>query len=254
MDIVEFASLRDQANSLFSKHCHLTDDGADLNYRLYVPAENPTGEKLPLVLFFHGAGERGTDNVSQLTHGVPSLLDYVLKFRGRAVILAPQCPEEDLWADVVWGDPSHLMAENPTASMGAVIELLSQIISDYSIDAERVYVTGVSMGGFATWEILQRHPELFAAAIPVCGGGDLTLVDRIVSVPLQVFHGGADDVVWPIRSRAMVEALRGLGGAPGYTEYEGVGHDSWTETYANPSVLDWLFSQKREAGMTELER
>jgi predicted peptidase len=240
----EIPDLREQANRLFSKHRYVAKGGSLLNYRLYSPTDISDSEKVPLVLFFHGAGERGRDNDSQLNHGVPSILDYVIKRGLRAVIVAPQCPPEELWVDTVWGEESHRMAEDPTAPMKSTIELLRMTVRDLPIDSARVVVTGISMGGFATWEILQRHPEMFAAAIPVCGGGDLEWADRIVSVPVHVFHGGADDVVLPVRSRSMVEALRALGGSPRYTEYEGVGHDSWTETYSNTSVLSWLFAQK----------
>jgi predicted peptidase len=114
------------------------------------------------------------------------------------------------------------------------------------VDTQRVYITGLSMGGFATWELLQREPEKFAAAMPICGGGDLAFAGTLAHVPLWIFHGGADDTVQPKRSRDMAAALVAAGGQPIYTEYPGAGHDVWGQTYSDAKVWDWLFAQKRK--------
>ena len=129
--------------------------------------------------------------------------------------------------------------------MKLALKLLDQTIAENSVDVDRVYVTGLSMGGFATWDVLQREPEKFAAAMPLCGGADLSFAPTLAHVPLWVFHGGADATVQPRRSRDMVAALVAAGGHPKYTEYPGVGHDCWGRTYSNPEVWDWLFTQVR---------
>ena len=126
------------------------------------------------------------------------------------------------------------------------MEAIKKVIAENKIDKKRIYVTGLSMGGFATWEILQREGKLFAAAMPVCGGGDLSYAPKLTGIPLWVFHGGADRTVPVTRSRDMVAAITQAGGSPKYTEYPGVDHDSWGRTYSNPEVWDWLFAQAKK--------
>ena len=126
------------------------------------------------------------------------------------------------------------------------MDLIDRTISENPIDSKRIYLTGLSMGGFATWEILQREGEKFAAAIPVCGGADLAFADKLVNLPLWVFHGGSDEIVKTQRSRDIVTAITAKGGHPKYSEYPGVGHGAWTATYANPEVWNWLFAQRKK--------
>lgn len=199
------------------------------------------------MLFFHGWGERGDDNESQLRHAAPDILKYI-EAHEPCILLAPQCPAEDeqRWVNTQWNLLKHTMEPEPLATMRDAIALLQSVMAEQPVDPQRVYVTGLSMGGFATWDILQRHPELFAAAIPVCGGGDTAQAPKLKDLPLWVFHGEEDKTVLPERSRDMVEAIRSAGGSPRYTEYAGVGHNSWDVTYKNPEVLDWLFKQKKQ--------
>lgn len=214
-----------------------------LNYRIHRPA-NVTGvNKLPLIVFLHGAGERGDDNQRQLIHGARDILAYTQSRARPAIILAPQVPDEERWVDTPWDLSSHSMPANPSRSMSLLMGLLQQLLRDEGVDSTRVYVTGLSMGGYGTWDLIQRWPDVFAAAIPICGGGDTAMADRIKHIPIWAFHGSEDPVVIPERSRDMIAALKGVGSSPVYTEYEGVFHDSWTPTYQNPKVLDWLFSQ-----------
>ena len=126
-----------------------------------------------------------------------------------------------------------------------MLKLLEELPQEFSIDPDRVYVTGLSMGGYGTWDLLTRKPELVAAAIPICGGGDPKHVARFKGTPIWVFHGDGDEAVEVESSREMVAALEAAGGQPIYTEYEGVGHNSWADTYANRAVWDWLFAQRR---------
>ena len=116
---------------------------------------------------------------------------------------------------------------------------------EYSIDPQRIYLTGLSMGGYGTWDLLARKPDLFAAGVPVCGGGDESTAGKIAKIPIRVFHGDKDNSVPVARSRTMVEALKKAGGHPKYTEYAGVGHNPWDKAYADPKLMNWLFKQKK---------
>jgi len=129
--------------------------------------------------------------------------------------------------------------------MGLTLELIEKLSQEFAIDRKRLYITGLSMGGYGTWDIIQRHPDMFAAAMPVCGGGDSAAAPLIKDLPIWVFHGDKDGAVPVIRSQNMVAALKQAGSKVKYTEYPGVGHNCWTQTYANQDVLKWFFSQKR---------
>jgi predicted peptidase len=240
----------------YSARTFSAPDGGRLNYRIHVPEAAEPEAPWPLVLFLHGAGERGDDNQLQLIHGAFDILDFTVESDNPAVILAPQCPADERWVDVDWDAPTHRMAENPSAPMQMVMALLEATLADLPVDRQRVYVTGLSMGGYGAWEIVQRRPGLFAAAIPICGGGDPALADSISHLPLWVFHGADDPIVPVRRSLDMVAALQAAGGQPSYTIYGGAGHDAWTRTYANAGVLQWLFDQERMAstGAEEADR
>jgi predicted peptidase len=220
--------------------------GEILRYRQHLPKNVAAGKKLPLVLFLHGAGERGTNNVSQLKHGVSALLQHGAKANDPAVLLAPQCPSGMQWVNVPWSAPSHTMPEQPSDSMRLALALLREKLATLPIDPDRVYVTGVSMGGYGTWDAIQREPSLFAAAIPICGGGDIRRVQGIRRMPIWVFHGRDDKNVPVDCSRRMVTALKQLGSrAVRYTEYEGAEHNVWDRTYENAEVVEGLLRQRR---------
>jgi predicted peptidase len=219
--------------------------GEILRYRQHLPKNVAAGKKLPLVLFLHGAGERGTNNVSQLKHGVSALLQHGAKANDPAVLLAPQCPSGMQWVNVPWSAPSHTMPEQPSDSMRLALALLREKLATLPIDPDRVYVTGVSMGGYGTWDAIQREPALFAAALPICGGGDTARAPSIKNIPVWTFHGDKDTAVPVNRSRDMAKALEACGGKIQYREYPGAGHDVWTRTYNDSDVLAWFFSQHR---------
>lgn len=219
--------------------------GEILRYRQHLPKNVAAGKKLPLVLFLHGAGERGTNNVSQLKHGVSALLQHGAKANDPAVLLAPQCPSGMQWVNVPWSAPSHTMPEQPSVSMRLALALLREKLATLPIDPDRVYVTGVSMGGYGTWDAIQREPALFAAALPICGGGDTARAPSIKNIPVWTFHGDKDTAVPVNCSRDMAKALEACGGKIQYREYPGAGHDVWTRTYNDSDVLAWFFSQHR---------
>jgi predicted peptidase len=197
------------------------------------------------VIFYHGAGERGDDNVKQLVHGMNDFASDDIMAKYPCFVVAPQCPNGDQWVDVPWSADSHKMPEKPTEPMRLSLELITSLQSEFSIDASRLYVTGLSMGGFGTWDAIQRYPNRFAAAVPICGGGDTEFAKQLLHVPIWAFHGEADTAVKPLRSRDMIAAIKAAGGSPKYTEYPGVGHNSWAATYANREMYAWLFSQKK---------
>jgi predicted peptidase len=220
-----------------------TKEKASLPYRLMKPEGYDGTKEYPLVIFLHGAGERGTDNKAQLVHGIKDFASDENRKKYPCFLVVPQCPPHPKrWAD--WTAKAALAAE-PTEPLGLVLGLLAELKKEFKIDARRVYLTGLSMGGFGTWDLLARHPELFAAGIPVCGGGDPKQAEKIARVPVWAFHGAKDKAVVVERSREMVEALKKVGAKPEYTEYPDLAHDSWTKTYADPKVMAWLFAQKK---------
>ena len=172
--------------------------------------------------------------------------DWVLNTKNRekfpCYVLAPQCPKEEWWARHA-KDGSTL--PNPTLTMSTFLELLDKLAKELKIDRSRIYLTGVSMGGYGTWDLLARFPERFAAAVPVCGGGDNAKAIFFKSVPLWAFHGALDGVVNANQSRSMIRALQKAGGKPGYTEYPDVGHNSWVQAYQEPYLMSWMFKQKK---------
>jgi predicted peptidase len=221
-------------------------DGATLLYRLLNPgSEAPKQKAHPLLVFLHGAGERGSDNKAQLTHGREMMLIAAQKYG--AFVLVPQCPSGEKWVDVDWGKREHQMPEKPAQPMRLLAELIAKLQEQYTIDADRLYVMGLSMGGYGTWDMIQRHPEAFAAAVPICGGGDETQAQRIAKIPVWAFHGAKDAAVPVSRSRNMIKAIKAAGGEPKYTEYPDVDHFAWVPAFKDPEMLKWLFSQKRPA-------
>jgi predicted peptidase len=216
------------------------EEQRSIRYRLMAPARPEPGRVYPLVLFLHGAGERGQDNRQQL-QGLPEQMSGQLwKSRFPCYFLAPQCPEGTSWGQ----------------QMTELESMLQHVVETHPIDKRRIYLTGLSMGGFGSWELATRRPDLFAAVVPICGGGDLTQAERLVSVPIWAVHGDADEVVPVEQSRRMIEEIRKEGGSPHYTELAGVGHDSWTMTYADPEgVVPWMFRQRsNHVGEGEADR
>jgi predicted peptidase len=222
-----------------------TNDAGSLPYRLLKPEAPEADKKYPLVLFLHGAGERGDDNEAQLVHGVAEFCTPENRKKYPCFLVAPQCPKEQKWADVDWGAESHRISKEPSKPGKLVLELIAQLQKDLPIDGKRIYLTGLSMGGYGTWDLLCRHPELFAAAVPICGGGDEMQAAKIAKLPIWVFHGALDGAVKVSRSRNMVAALEKAGGHPLYTEYPDEGHASWVPAYRAPAMMQWLFEQRR---------
>ncbi len=224
------------------------DAGETLLYRQYSPPTVEAGQSYPLVVFLHGYGERGSDNSKQLVHCADSIIRYIEKNKP-AYLIMPQCPDDMRWVRYQRpvNQPPHRMDRYPTLPLQLVEKLIENKINDLPIDPKRIYIAGLSMGGFATWDLISRRPELYAAALPICGGGDPAQAEAASQVPVWTFHGGADSVVPLAYSQLMVDALKAQGKAEAkLTVYPEVGHDSWTQTANNPDVWKWLFSQSKE--------
>lgn len=198
----------------------------ELNYLLYLPKGYDDQESWPLVLFLHGAGERGNDLELVKKHGPPKLIGEGKDFP--FIVVSPQCRKD------VWWEPIELTA------------LLDEVNKKHKVDKDRIYVTGLSMGGFGTWRLAAHTPDRFAAIAPICGGGETYWARRFPHLPTWAFHGAKDHGVPLQRSEEMIEAMKAAGGNPKLTVYPDAGHDSWTETYNNPEFYQWLLAQKRE--------
>ncbi len=219
--------------------------GKTLNYRLFVPKNYNAKEKYPLILFLHGSGERGSDNQKQVGYfGASVFGDDFTQALHPCFLVAPQCPDGDSWAAIRGTKEDGEAAKQPTEPLRLTLALLESLQKEFSIDANRLYLTGLSMGGYGTWDALSRRPGLFAAAVPICGGGDPATAKKFANTPLWGFHGGADPVVPSARSHHMMIALREAGGEPLFTEYPGVGHNSWEKAYREPELAEWLFRKR----------
>jgi predicted peptidase len=221
-----------------------TTTKGSLPYRIFIPDSVGADEKIPLVLFLHGAGERGDDNESQLLHGVKHFLTDSIQHEFPCIVLAPQCPLSARWVEVDWSRPSHKMPQI-SVPMTQLFALLDSLVAVLPIDTNRVYITGLSMGGFGTWDALARRPGYFAAAMPVCGGGDESTANLMTQTPIRAFHGNLDHLVIPARTVNMVNAVNDAGGHAEYTIFPKLGHLCWEQVYSNVENIRWLFSQKR---------
>ncbi|MBI5758504.1 MAG: dienelactone hydrolase family protein [Planctomycetales bacterium] len=217
-----------------------------LNYQVLTPKgyDAKGTEKYPLVLFLHGAGERGDDNVAQLKHCTKKFLEPENRDKYPCFVMVPQCPTGKKWVEVDWSADKHDQPEKPGETMQLVLETLASLQKEFRVDDRRLYVSGLSMGGYGTWDLAARYPDRFAAAAPICGGGDEKMATRLSKLPLWVFHGDQDTAVKPERSRNMIAAIEKAGGKPKYTEFKGVGHNSWDPAYADPALLEWMFAQR----------
>lgn len=224
-------------------------------YRLLRPpqdAEAPA-EGWPLVVFLHGAGERGSDNAAQLRHFPERMAEPGYRERFPCFLLAVQCPEGESWADYDWrNDDGRGMRETPTPSMRAVMAGIERLVADEPIDLRRVYLTGLSMGGFGSWDLAARKPGWFAAVAPVCGGGDPQRAAAYAGLPIWAWHDEGDPVVPVELSREMVEAAEGAGAGVKYTETTGHGHTSWVPAYDADAAPAWMFEQRRGEVSEEL--
>jgi predicted peptidase len=231
-----------------------TGESFDIPYRVYYPSDyDTTNEKTyPILFFLHGHGECGVDNEQQIrVLGKEHRLINMVMERDDTVIVAPQCPCSPIheWVPLrhAWATGSReALTEKPTLGLAAAEELLFCFLNSGKIDLSRVYSAGISMGGYGTWELITRHPELFAASIPVCGAGGPSLAHRLTDIAIWAFHGDRDDTVPASGSRDMYNAILAAGGTKvRYTELPGVWHDSWIKAYKTEGLIEWLYEQHK---------
>ena len=221
-------------------------DGYVLNYRYYVPEDADT-VSYPLVLYLHTAGERGSDNVRQLGYGLPLLLfRYGMLEDHPAISIFPQAGTDEKWVDVEWDAGTYSIDYVPeTPALGAALSLARSAAEKYNADQDRMYVTGISMGGYGTWDLIARYPGVFAAAVPICGGGDPSAAEKISQTPERSYNGDLDDIV-PVSGDLMLdEALSGIGADASLTVVPG-GDNFNIWQFAYEDSIDWMFSQKKE--------
>lgn len=227
-----------------------TKNGDTLEYRYLEPENFDPSKKIPLLLFMHGAGERGSDNQTQLVHGSKLFEDSIAKYP--ALVVFPQCPKEIYWSNVQIEKEAHgrnhFFIDGGAANwpMKLTMGLVDSLLATGKIDQERVYVGGLSMGGMGTFEIVYRKPDTFAAAFPICGGGNSDSASKYVdTTSFWIFHGAKDDVVLPYHSIKMRKAIADAGGDVKLTIYPEANHNSWDSAFAEPDLLKWIFSQKK---------
>ena len=212
-----------QEARVFEKEITVT---ARLEYLLALPEGYASGaDRWPLLVFLHGAGESGDDLEKVKSHGPPKLIAAGDR-SFPCIVVSPQSPGRGWNADVL-------------------AALVDELCREYRIDEDRIWLTGLSMGGFGTWALAAAEPDRFAAIVPICGGANPNQADKLVGIPTWVFHGAKDFVVPLSASQSIVDAIKAKGGDPKFTVYPEAGHDSWTETYADPALWDWLFAQSR---------
>ncbi|MCX7003531.1 MAG: prolyl oligopeptidase family serine peptidase [bacterium] len=199
----------------------------DLDYLLFLPHgyAATTNQSWPMILFLHGSGERGKDLSKVKIYGPPKRAEAETNFP--FIVVSPQCPAEQWW------------------DADALYALVQTIIKTYRVDTNRLYLTGLSMGGFGTWNMAMAYPRLFAAIAPVCGGGDAAKAATVRHIPVWVFHGADDPAVPVQRSEQMVAALQQAGGDVRFTRYEKTGHDSWTKAYNDPELYTWFLQHRK---------
>lgn len=281
MSIAQAQSVSDIYHS-FTKRYH-TYLGTTLPYHVFVPRNYDSSSRYPLVLCLHGAGERGDDSTAVCLNSMATVwaMDSN-QTRWPCLIVVPQCPKGRQWVNAYWVSGSYRVDNVPISNeLLTVNNILDSLIKEFSVDTNRLYITGLSMGGCGTFDMIVRYPQKFAAAIPMSGGGDTTKADVIKQMPIWDFHGGKDDTVPVARSRDMIAALEKIGrtaiyteGYSGdstglsdsavadiihhganllYTEYKNLTHNIWTKAYTYPLLLPWVFSQNKSLAVNDVK-
>lgn len=239
-----------QDKTLFSKE-QFIKEGDTLSYRMLLPENFDANKQYPVLFFLHGSGERGNDNEAQLVHGTKPFLNAENRQKYPTIIIFPQCPQGDFWANVKFGDGksterfSFQKGAKPNKSMNMLMALVAKVKSQKFTDNDRFYIGGLSMGAMGTFEILRRKPNLFASAFAICGGDHVENVKKYKHVPLWVFHGAKDNVVPIQKSEIVVNELKRLGADVKFTVYPDANHNSWDAAFAEPGFLSWIFSFQR---------
>ena len=240
--------VKSQDLSLYEKEAYIFENDT-LNYRVLKPLDYDPKKQYPVHLFLHGSGERGNNNSSQLTHGGKLFLKKENREEYNSWVIFPQCKENDRWPSLssdLWDKNLENKIIEPNESLGLVIKMMDEFIERKEVNKNKIYVSGLSMGGMGTFELLFRRPNMFAAATPICGNGITQLAKLYADkVPLWIFHGSDDKVITPKHSLKMARAIINSGGSPRMTLYENVGHDSWNNAFAEKDFLKWIHSKSK---------
>jgi predicted peptidase len=240
--LVPTISWAQEREKVLSPHTFRNAKSETLPYRLFVPQNYDQKKKYPLVVYLHGGGGVGDDNLKQIQGGNGYLIDFFTQAESQthhpAFVVAPQSAG-DSWIG------RDIFKPLPTRQLRLLVDLISDLQRSYSIDGSRLYVAGQSLGGFGTFAIVAEFPQLFAAGVPLCGGADESKVLSIIKTPLWIFHGEKDEAVPVDSSRRIVDVIKKAKGRVKYTEYPGEGHNIWLKVVKEPGLLPWLFAQHR---------
>jgi predicted peptidase len=230
----------------FEAYVFHDSQGGTLPYRLLKPMTENTVKltKYPLVLYLHGTGERGSDNIKQLKY-TDIFGKSAFRQKYPSFVVIPQCPARENWVEKESYSGTIRQSPKPAKPLWQTIELLRELQNQFPIDPDRIYVIGISSGGSGVWDLVARYPHMFAAASPICGSGDDQKADLMINTPIWAFHGGRDILVNPNTTRKMIKAIQKAGGHPKYTEYPNMFHTVWNKTFHDPQFFQWLFEQKR---------
>jgi predicted peptidase len=227
-------------------------NGDTLRYRMLKPLHYDAHKEYPLIVVLHGSGERGNNNEAQLIHGGDMFLKDSVRKENNAIVIFPQCPTDSSWSPLhpkrdSAGKFIGLMFDGQATTPGLLVKaLVDDFKANHKVDSKRIYIGGLSMGGFGTFWLLATYPDMWAAAFPICGGGQVDKAEKFKKVPVWIFHGGSDPVVPVQFSRDYYKALKDLGAEVKYNEYPGVGHNSWDNAFAEPTLIPWLLSHKKK--------
>lgn len=255
---VLFLLMFNVVTTMFGQHQKLYEEknfihqSDTLQYRILIPKDFDETKQYPIVLFLHGAGERGDDNKAQLVHGSKLFVNPVNRGAFPAIVIFPQCPKNSFWANATVDRSSKPIKLEfpldiePTKPLDLVMKLMDEMVEKPYVNPNKIYVGGLSMGGMGTFEIVYRKPNFFAAAFSICGAGNPDATKSYAkTTPFWVFHGAKDNVVNPQSSVKMVEAILQNGGTPNFSLYANDNHNSWDSTFAEPQLLSWLFSNTK---------
>ena len=241
-----------QIAELFNGRTYVSMQKDTLQYLLLKPIDYDSNKQYPLVVCLSGGAGRGTDNIQQIAGSKSAQVFSTLENRMKypAFIFVPQCPPGSDWGrslgKIERENSIKRRKYNQPNVTSLVFETITALEEEFNIDATRRYINGQSMGGFGSWHFILTQPQIFAAAIPICGGGNPDLAKNITDIPIWAFHGENDNTVPVEFSRNMIAAINNAGGNPKYTEYPNVGHNSWHQAFDTPELLDWLFDQVNE--------
>ena len=246
------AAAYSQDFSLFTKQLFIQKSDT-LPYRMMVPDDYDPKKKYPLVIFLHGSGERGNDNEKQLVHGAKLFLRDSIRKKYPAIVVFPQCSANSYWSNVNIVTDAQTGSRTfnfqtdskPTVAMNLLLNLVNEFQRKYSIQKKKIYISGLSMGGMGAFEIVRRRPNLFAAAVPICGGANPATASKLIKTKWWIFHGEKDDVVNPQYSKDMAMAILNEGGNAKLTIYPNANHNSWDSAFAESNFLQWMFSNHK---------